>query len=197
MRPKTDDPSGNQDSLVFEAFYEQWSEPVYRYLLRMIGAMAAEDLFQEVWMKVLEHRDQLRRADRFAPWIFRIARNLALNQMRTGRRKAQVWAVSQLSDRYENGGWELLEKQGAPDPPEPLACAIESQRREIVQRTLNELEPQIGEMLHLRYFEHLTLAEVAEVMDLPLGTVCVKVQRSLRVIRTRLAAIGCQNIRSI
>src|SRR5262249_1388415 len=76
------------DAQAFAELYAKLGGPIYRYLVRLIGRGGeAEDLFQETWAKVLEHREQLRDAKLFTFWIFRIARNLAFNEMRKGRRK--------------------------------------------------------------------------------------------------------------
>ena len=186
----------------FEDYYEEWSDAVYRYLIHIVGSQAAaEDLFQETWLKAFENRSQLKRSERFGSWIFRIARNSALNFLRQRKNKMQVWILSNLPGRdgeeFEGQpGGDLIERQ-ASDEASPRENAIQFQRREIIQQAIAELDLQSQEMLQLRYFEHLTLNEVAEVLNAPLGTVCTKVHRSLRAIRERLEQRGYCNIQEI
>jgi len=182
----------------FESLYAQWSEPVYRYLARLLGARpVVDDLFQDTWMKAIEHRGQLRDAERFGPWIFRIARNLAFNQRRRGRRRTQVYAVSSLSVAEGQEPESLIESDGEHEAPTPRDAAIDGQRRQLIEAIMEELTDDAREMIHLRYYEQLTLAEVAQVMDVPLGTVCTKVHRSLRTIRRRLERQGHRSLETI
>lgn len=180
----------------FDALYAQWSDRLYRYIVHMIGPGAeAEDLFQDTWMKVVEQIDQLRDRERFGPWAMRIARNLTYNRFRERKRKTQIWAESQLGrEDYEGEGLLDREPDREPDPRESM---VHTQRVTMLNAAIDELDAESREMLHLRYFEHLRLAEVADVMDLPLGTVCVKVQRSLKKVRRRLMEMGVEDARRL
>ena len=143
--------------------YDAWGGRVYRYIVHLIGSgPVTEDLFQETWLKVVECRGQLRDAERFGPWVLRIARNQVMNHARGRKRRGQVWILSNLAcSEDEDGGAGLLEQaDGGPGPREE---AIAAERRRILAETIGELDGQTQEMLQLRYFEGLTLAEVAEV----------------------------------
>ena len=182
------------DQEFFELLYEEWSEPVYRYLIHLIGRGGlAEDLFQDTWMKAIENHQQLRDHERFGPWLFRIARNLAFNQLRQHRRKGQVWILSNLT-KHEDGEVEDLIGRQPGNLPDPRQSAIDEQRRSILQEVITDLEPQTQEMLQLRYFEHLTLPEVATVLGVPLGTVCTKIHRALKAIRGVMQARGFREL---
>lgn len=181
----------------FEAQYDAWSESVYRYLVHLIGSPeAVEDLFQETWMKALEHRHTLADPGRFGPWILRIARNLAFNLTRQRRRKAHVWVLSDLAFADEPDADAVLDRE-ASDAPGPRDRAIQAERRRIIRQAIGALDLQAQEMIQLRYFERLTLAEVAEVLGVPLGTVCTKVHRSLKAVRQRLRAQGYMELSEI
>lgn len=175
---------------MFVEFYEQWSAPVYRYLVHLVGRSGtADDLFQDTWAKALEHRDQLREPKAFATWIFRIARNLAFNEMRKSHRKGQVWILSNLATSDEEEGESLFDRLAHPGP-NPLDQTMTRQRREIMQGAIAELDMASQEMLQLRYFEGFSLAEIAEFLDVPLGTVCTKIHRGLKAIQDRLKTRG-------
>ena len=182
----------------FDGHYEQWGESVYRYLVHLVRSPTmAEDLFQETWMKAFEHQGELRDPARFRPWILRIARNLAFNHLRQRHNKLQVWAVSDLagpSDADEAEG--LLERQPNADP-DPRERAIGGQRREIVAEAMTELDQTTQEMLQLRYYEECTLPEIAELLRVPLGTVCTKVHRGLKAIRERLKRQGLRGLEDV
>lgn len=182
---------------VFERLYDQWSDRIFGYLVHLVGDVpCAEDLFQETWMKVIEHASELRNPDRFGPWIFRIARNLAFNQMRARRRKMQIWTMSSLAGADGNGAESVLEWRSDPGPG-PDAQAVGAQRREILRRVAGELPQDVQQMLHLRYFEQFKVAEIAEVMDVPLGTVCTKIHRGLKSIRAAMTENGMDDFASL
>ena len=191
-------PLVGQETGEFEQRYEEWSARVYRYLAHLLGfGSTTDDLFQETWMKAIEHQGQLRDRRRFGPWILRIARNLAFNHARLRRRRAQVWILSSLS--AETGaspdtGPYAGQADGRPGPREE---AIQAERRRILSEVLSGVDEDVKEMLQLRYFENLTLAEVAAVVDQPLGTVCTKVYRALRQIRQRMELQGYPGLRAM
>jgi RNA polymerase sigma-70 factor (ECF subfamily) len=182
----------------FDRLYARWSAVVYRYAVHLVGpGPPADDLFQETWMKAIEHQSQLRDPHRFRPWIMRIARNLAFNQARGSRRRGQVWILSNLGigDDASPGSDPVSQ---CPDvAPDPREVAIDAERRRILQDLLAGLEPKVQEMLQLRYFESLTLAEVAEILGIPLGTVCTKTYRALRTIRDRMQRRGYPGLKAI
>jgi RNA polymerase sigma-70 factor (ECF subfamily) len=175
----------------FDQLYSRWNQPLYRYLVHLIGNTAlAEDLYQDTWVNAIERIDQLRTQDCFGPWIFRIARNLAFNQMRKSRRRGQVWILSNLKIEKDVEEAEDLVFREPDRKPGPQNLAIQGQQREILQEAIDQLDLQSQEMLQLRYFEQMTLAEVAEILNVPIGTVCTKVHRSLRKIRVHLEQKG-------
>lgn len=187
----------NGNLRAFEDYYEEWSDSVYRYLVHFVGSPSvAEDLFQETWMRALERQGQLKAEERFGPWILRIARNQALNYQRRSRNKLQVWILSNLVSREESKGEDLVARSPGKDPT-PRENAVRTQQREILQEAMGELEPTTQEMLQLRYFEELTLSEVAEVLDVPLGTVCSRIHRALKAIRERLKSRGFSKLNEI
>lgn len=202
MQGKASKPLGEAAGRAFEEHYGEWSDPVYRYLIHLVGSpSAAEDLFQETWMKAFERRGQLRNADHFGPWVLRIARNVAFNSLRQRKKKVQVWILSNLAsvggrDPQADPPEDLIDRQ-ASATPSPRDEAVSAQRREIIQEAIAELDLPTQEMLQLRYFEGLTLAQVASVLEVPLGTVCTKVHRGLKAIRQRLNKKGYSSTEEI
>ena len=180
----------------FESLYDRWSDATYRYLVHLVGPTPlADDLFQETWMKAVEHSEQLRNQDQFGAWVFRIARNLVYNESRKKKRIGQVWLFSNLENPNDDMP-RLLDIQ--PDHrPGPDSETINSERRHILEKVMANLDQQTQEILQLRYFEQLTLAEVAEVLEIPLGTVCTKTHRGLKAIRKGLESRGIKKLGEI
>jgi RNA polymerase sigma-70 factor (ECF subfamily) len=139
-------------------------------------------------MKVMQRREQLRDHERFGPWIFRIARNLAFNEMRKSRRKARVWILSNLA--WEGEESECLFDRIPHPAQNPLERTIDGERRRIIQQAIAELDALTQEMLQLRYFEQFSLVEIAEALHVPLGTVCTKIHRGLKAVQRKLKGQG-------
>ena len=174
---------------IFDEMYDQWKGHIYRYLVHYVGSVSdVEDLFQEVWLKAYSQCDHLRDSQRARAWIFRIARNCAFDHLRKNRRKTQVWVLSDLamSPQDENAILEGIAAPGA----SPTEVSVERERQRIVHKVLKQLDPVSQEVFQMHFFESLVLEEIAEILDIPLGTVRTKIFRGLRTIRQILHKSG-------
>src|SRR5262245_2549442 len=126
---------------------------LYRYAYRLSGAAAkAEDLTQEAFCKAQLKLSQLRDPERARPWLFSILRNEYLHTLREPEQKhVPLEAVGDLAE----------------PPPEPLPDIDPEQ----LQQALNEMEEGFRTPIILYYFEDFGYREIAEQMDLPIGTV--------------------------
>lgn len=143
---------------------------LYRYAYRLCGSrVEAEDLTQEAFCQAHSKLDQLRDWDRARGWLFRILRNVYLHKLRAGKREQHL----------------SLELAGeVPDrTPEPMP-EIDPAR---LQEALNELPEAFRTPLILFYFEEFSYREIAEQMDVPLGTVMSRLARGKAFLRGRLA----------
>lgn len=150
------------DADAFDAVLARYQNRLYRYLLRLTAnAAVAEDLFQETWLKVITriHRYDERRP--FEPWLFSVARNLAIDHLR----KASPESL---------------------DEPGSLERMLERERRGLLERKLEELPALYREALSLRFEEEMTFEEIAEVISAPVSTVKSRVQRALSTLRKRM-----------
>src|SRR3954470_280463 len=146
-------------------------ETLYRYAYRLSGTAAdAEDLVQETFGKALARLPQLREPDRAKAWLFRILRNLYLHKVRDQKRHKLVPldAVGDLAGRA--GDAEMPEI----DPVK-------------LQQALGELDEAFRTPIILFYFEEFSYRDIAEQMDLPIGTVMSRLARAKAYLRTRLA----------
>ena len=144
---------------------------LYRYAYRLSGlADVAGDLTQETFCKAQAQFGQLRDPDRAKAWLFSILRNAYLHRIRADRQHREVpldWAQSVAHDQPE-------------PPPE-----IEPQR---LQEALNELPEGFRTPVILFYFEEFSYRDIAEQMELPMGTVMSRLARAKAHLRVRLTA---------
>ena len=153
-----------------------------RYLVYLTGNRElAEDLFQEVWMRVLVRGDQFNGKSRFDTWLFTIARNLVIDY----RRKRTLASLDELfegpSDDDRPMSFELTDAQ-----PTPFDRMASSEDRARVSQALLEIDTLYREVLVLRFHEELSLQEIAAVTRAPLSTVKSRLYRGLDAIKPKL-----------
>jgi RNA polymerase sigma-70 factor (ECF subfamily) len=159
--------SGSPRSI--ERLVEEHYVSLYRYAFRLSGSAAdAEDLTQETFCKAQFQLRQLRDFDRARAWLFRILRNVYLHRLRADRPLRWV-------ER------EQLEEVPEPSPP-PLAEVEPAQ----LQAALTELPESFRTPIILYYFEDFSYRDIADHMDLPLGTVMSRLARAKAHLRERL-----------
>ncbi len=157
------------DALTIEALVTAYYEPIYRYAYRLSGSMAeAQDLTQEAFCKAQVGLRQLRDRDRAKAWLFSILRNEYLHSSRANRKRQHV-SLDDVGDVLD----EL---------PDPLPNVDPEQ----VQQALDALPEEFRTPVILFYFDDFTYREIAEHMNLPLGTVMSRLARAKNYLRSRL-----------
>ncbi len=142
---------------------------LYRYAYRLSGSAAdAEDLTQDAFCKAQLNFTQLRDPDRAKPWLFSILRNAYLHRVRSRKQEACI-SLDDLGDIAEAS-------------PEPLPEIDPKQ----LQQVLNDLSEVFRTPIILYYFEDFSYRDIAEQMDLPLGTVMSRLARAKTFLRSRL-----------
>lgn len=160
--------SGELNRLI-DAHYEA----LYRYAFRLSGSSSdAEDLTQETFGKALARLPQLREPDRAKAWLFRILRNLYLHKVRDQKRH-RVVPLDAVGD---------LPGRSADEMPEIDPAKL--------QLALNELDETFRTPIILFYFEDFSYRDIAEQMELPIGTVMSRLARGKAYLRSRLAPAG-------
>ena len=172
-----------QDAGLLDQLITRYQHRLMRYLLYLCGNREmAEDLFQEVWMRVLVRGAQLNGRARFDTWLFTIARNLVIDQ----RRKKTMSSLDELFDGGEDDRPMSFEVAG--DEPTPFDRFANLEDRERIAAALLKLDTLYREVLVLRFHEDLSLEEIAKVTRSPLSTVKSRLYRGLAAIKPRLHA---------
>ena len=165
-----------RDTELLADLVERCQHRLVRYLLYLTGRREhAEDLAQETWIRVLERGSQYNGRQRFDPWLFAIARNLAIDYLR--KKLKAVQTVSLPDDRDE---MLLLPSSG----PSPFEAAARSEDAMRLAGQLLILPPLYREALLLRFQEELSLAEIAQVVGAPVTTVTSRIYRGLAALRS-------------
>lgn len=171
-----------QEAGLLDELIVRYQHRLLRYLLFLTGNREmAEDLFQEVWMRVLTRGGQFNGKARFETWLFTIARNLVIDY----RRKR---TMSSLDELIETGNdddrpmtFEVVDQQ-----PTPFESFANIEDREQIAAALLQLDTLYREVLVLRFHEEMTLEEIANVTRAPLSTVKSRLYRGLAAIKPKL-----------
>jgi RNA polymerase sigma factor (sigma-70 family) len=158
----------------FDELIQRWHEPLWKYIRRVTGNDdAAEEVAQDVWLRVLRGMGRLREASKLRAWLFGIARRALMDRLRTeyARPAQSDIDVSDIAAAEPEPGW--LDDDLA-------AMQNELARMPVIER----------EVLTLFYLKELSLGEVAEVLAVPVGTVKSRLFRARHLLRRELTTKG-------
>jgi RNA polymerase sigma-70 factor (ECF subfamily) len=164
------------DDAAFDGLYRRWAGPLLRYLERIVGDTAtAEELLQEAFFRVHRARARYVPRARFSTWLYRIATNLALNEMKRPRRR----------HRHEHDDPE----RPIDDPTPPTDEVVDSRRRGVtVERLLDGLPERQRRALWLSAAEGHSYAEVATILETSEKSVKALVHRGRSALVSALRA---------
>jgi RNA polymerase sigma factor (sigma-70 family) len=150
----------------FDDLIRRWALPLRRYVQRVVGdSESADELVQDIWLGVLQGIGRLQDPGRFRSWLFGIAHRRLMDRLR-----GRYGAPASGSNAADEIAADL------PDPDRSLEA------REL-ERGLQRLPPFEREVLSLFYLEELSLAEVAQVLAIPVGTVKSRLFRARNLLR--------------
>lgn len=165
-----------RDMQLLADLVERCQHRLVRYLLYLTGTREyAEDLAQETWIRVLQRGSQYNGRQQFDPWLFAIARNLAIDYLRKKRKAVQTASLPDDHDAVL-----LLPSSG----PSPFEAAARSQDAMCLAGRLQILAPLYREALLLRFQEDMSLLEIAQVVRAPVTTVSSRIYRGLAILRS-------------
>jgi RNA polymerase sigma-70 factor, ECF subfamily len=155
----------------FSKLVDAHYEALFRYAYRLAGATAdAEDLTQEAFGKAFTRLSQLREPERAKAWLFRILRNLYLHKIRDEKRH------------------RVIPLDAVGDVPGREATVPEEIDPGRLQAALNDLEEGFRTPLILFYFEEFSYRDIAEQMELPIGTIMSRLARAKAYLREKLSS---------
>jgi RNA polymerase sigma-70 factor (ECF subfamily) len=169
----------------YRELVRRYERPVFSLIYRMVrDRERAEDLTQETFVKVLNALDSYRAEYKFSSWIFKIANNAAIDQLR--RKQLDTLSLDGAPDAVTAERQEGTSLQLADAGESPLE---ELQARELggqIEEAIAKLRPEYRSCILLRHVEGYPYEEIAEMLDLPLGTVKTYIHRARSQLRELL-----------
>ncbi len=172
------------DENAYEALVVLFQQPVHNLVCRLLNdPVEACDVTQEVFLKVFRKIDAFRGDSSLKTWIYRVAVNEAYNYQRwfSRHRKQEVGLEAE-----EDGTLSYYQK--LPDPGRsPFDCVVDHEQHALVEEALGRLNPTFRTAVILRDIEELSYEEIADVLQVALGTVKSRILRGREALRKELA----------
>ena len=151
------------------ALFERYNRRIFNFLARMTMDRAlAEDLTQNVFLRIIKYRNSYREGARFQSWIYQVARNVFSDHYQAHKNKFSDFVdVEKVSDYLQD-----------PEDNEAL-----DEREKLLQRSMALLSEEQRELLVLTRFQHMKYEDVAVVMDTTVANIKVKVHRAIAKLR--------------
>ncbi len=168
-----------------EELVRRFERPVFNLIVRMVrDESTAEDLAQDTFIKIFRGLASYNQSMRLVNWVLRIAHNTAIDHLRQRR-------LAVLGVRPDDDG-ESDPLQSLPDLKalSPEHSSVRAELATAVDRALDQLRPEYRSVVVLRYQEGLEYQEIAEILDMPLGTVKTFLHRARRALAAELARAG-------
>ncbi|MEJ5367849.1 MAG: sigma-70 family RNA polymerase sigma factor [Bryobacteraceae bacterium] len=170
------------DDAAYEALLERFQGPVYQLVCRLVDdPNEAGDVVQDVFLKVFRGVNGFRGQSSLKTWIYRIAVNEAHNRRRWFHRHRKAEVVLD-GDSGEAGRLELFSDRGRT----PYDWTLNGEMRTAIEEALEQLNPVFRSAVILRDLEELSYEEIADILDVSIGTVKSRILRGREALRRAL-----------
>ncbi len=172
------------DSACLDRLVEHFAGRIFGFLYRMTGSRPdAEDLMQEVFVRLVRMIGAYQHDGRFEAWLFRIAANLARDRVRKVRRSPRLVAIIESdSENRPLSGVTSMEDLASSEASVD-AGLVHGETMDELHKALATLPAAEREVIMLRHFSQMTFKEIAEATNVPLGTALARGHRGLARLR--------------
>ena len=175
------------DRKAFENLIMRYEKPLYGYLVRLLrDESAAEDAFQDTWLRVFKAMDRFNPELRVAPWVYRIATNLCRDQSRRRRHRAHPSLDQPIRAGEESLLGEIVPSHDIGPDGEVEAANV----GEHVRRAVELLPDRQREAFVLRHYQGLSYEEIARAQKFSLAAVKSNIHHAVVTLRRRLERLG-------
>lgn len=167
------------DQNAFAELMKRYNRSLYHVILKMVRNVDdAEDLTIEAFAKAFKNLERFKQDYTFSTWLFRIATNNCIDFIRK-KKNNETFSLNNLYNNTENEEFNLDIADEASDPQED---AIRSQKAELMQKLVARLPAKYRKLVTMRYFEERAYQEIAEELEIPIGTVKAQLHRAKELL---------------
>jgi RNA polymerase sigma-70 factor (ECF subfamily) len=171
------------DEEAFQELVRRYKEPIISFVMRMLNDRdKAVDVAQETFVNVFTHADGYRPVASFTGWLYRIAYNLAINEIRRQKRQPAV-SLDAITDPDAEGGPRMEARDRSAGIEERM---LDEERHAVVRRCVAGLPHKYRGAIVMKDMEGMTFEEIATVLGCPESTVKSRVMRGRRMLRRKL-----------
>jgi RNA polymerase sigma-70 factor (ECF subfamily) len=157
------------ERVAFTRLMGRYSNELIHFLTRFLGSRAAaDDVFQETFLQVHLSAETFDSERRFKPWLFTIAANKARDYHRKHSRSSAMSLSASIDSGGDGERFVDLLQSDIPNPEMPL---LDAERSRLVKKAVDSLPVHLREILLLSYFQGFSYNQIAESLEIPLGTV--------------------------
>jgi RNA polymerase sigma-70 factor (ECF subfamily) len=161
----------------FEILFARYQQPLFNFIFRMLSDYhKAQDIFQETFLRVFRHAQKYDESFRFSPWLYQIARNLCLEEIRQQRKVETIPAD-------EEGDYQPIELWDKNTPDEQLEMV---ETKQIVQNAILHLSEKQREIFLLRENQRLSYDEISQITNLSVSAVKSCLHRARMALKEML-----------
>ncbi len=165
----------------FRAILVKYQRSVYSICMRMVqDRELAADLAQDAFLKVFRMLDRYDPTYAFSSWLFKITSNLCIDHLR--KRRVETYPMDAPVGGDEG---EFARQYEAPDPT-PETQLIRKEQMTALKKAIETLPPHYRIIILLRHQEDLSYEQIAETLDVPLGTVKARIHRAREMLKEKL-----------
>jgi RNA polymerase sigma factor (sigma-70 family) len=174
--------AAEKDPKAYEKLLKKYRKSVYYMLLKMVNNVDdAEDLTQEAFAKAFNSLHKFDSKYAFSTWLFRIATNNCIDFIR--KKRVQTISIDSPFENDEGDSFSFDIKDPEDNPDEVM---LRKQRKEYLSIAVEKLPAKYRRLVDLRYFQELSYEEVADELELPLGTVKAQLFRARELLAQEL-----------
>lgn len=168
-------------------------DALYRSALSMTrNASDAEDLVQETFLRAYQHLDQFQRGTNARAWLFRILTNLFINAYRRRTREPERLSYEEMEEFYL---YSRLADQAASGGLSPEEAVLQKVQTEAIQEAIGRLPEEYRDTVILADLNGLSYQEIADILNVPIGTIRSRLSRGRRLIQKALWVYSEENPR--
>jgi len=173
---------GDEES--FDQLFERYRSKLFTFIWRYVRQReAAEDIFQETFVRVFTRAGTYRRRAKVSTWLYTIAANLCRDELKRRKRRGTVSLDASLPGEDPSHAWSLALAVPDEASENPRESAEETEHRAALWRAVDALPDELRVTLELQTVHGLTYREVAEILGIPLGTVQSRIHNAVRLLR--------------
>src|SRR5512139_1859273 len=171
------------NKLEFQPIYDTFRPKIHRYLARMTGANEADDLTQEVFIKVSRGLKDFRGESKLSAWIYRIATNVALDHLRRSQMTTKISSIDTEGEEEPvqlRGEISLIDQQ-----------LIQKEMNACIRNVIKKLPEEYRTVIVLSDLEEFKNNEIAEILKVSLNTVKIRLHRARSKLKKELENLCC------